>query len=313
MKTGVNITFDGVLLVFIPRCFPSCVVVLGFSEKTNSSLFDTGGAALNHVTYFRPGTIDEAIGLLNEEDGIFSMAGGTDLVVQMRDGRKKPKAVLDLSSLDLGGVEKEKGGWRIGATTTMTELIEAVEASSIEELSIVAQAAGRLGGHQIRNRATIGGNICNASPAADSVCALMALETDAVALGKDGERRIPFKELFNGPGQTALHKGELLTAVLVKESMPPESARVVKDYFKLGGRSSLVCAIASVAAVTVIQEDNILSCSVAMGSVAPTPWKARFPEQMLVGRKLSREVISDAASAAAAEISPIDDVRASGS
>lgn len=195
----------------------------------------------------------------------------------------------------------------------MTDLIEAVGTGKEgRSLDLVARAASVLGGNQIRNRATVGGNICNASPAADSVCALMALDAEATAKNSDGERKLRIAEVFQGPGSTSLAKNELLTEVFIKDSNPPADAVVVQDYFKMGGRTSLVCAIASTAAVTIMLENKVVSCSMAFGSVAPTPWKARFPVQILEGRKLTMKLINDAGSAAAGEISPIDDLRASG-
>lgn len=266
---------------------------------------------MNHVTYHRPERLEDALELLDKTRGIAPMAGGTDLVVQMRHGRLHPDAILDLSGLDLSGVRKEKSTWHIKAGTTMTQLIEAVEEGGVEALELVSKAAQRLGAHQIQNRATIGGNICNASPAGDAVCALTALCAVAVVQGKGGKRSIPFSELFKGPGETVLRPDELLLEVEVPEFQAPKGVRVVHHYFKVGGRSSLVCAICSLAAVTVMRGDEIVSSTMALGSVAPIPWKAKFPQHLLEGKNLTEALVDTAAKAARDEVSPIDDVRAS--
>ncbi len=273
----------------------------------------TGGTALNSVSYYRPGTIKEALEILNEVEGVFPMAGGTDLAVQMRDGRKEPQGILDLSPLDMGGIQRRESGWSIGAGTTMTGLIEEAETGKRgSSLELVARAASVLGGQQIRNRATVGGNICNASPAADSVCALMAVDAEVTVENPGGKRRLDIADVFEGPGSTRLAKNELLTEIFIKDSNPPEGAILVQDYFKMGGRTSLVCAIASAACLTVMHENKVLSCSMAFGSVAPTPWKAKFPSEKLENMELTMELIRDSGLAAAGEISPIDDPRASG-
>ena len=266
---------------------------------------------MKHVTYHRPERLEDALELLDTKKVVAPMAGGTDLVVQMRDGRRCPDAILDLSGLKMSGVQKAGSSWLIEAGTTMTQLIEAVEKVEAQGLELVAKAAQRLGAHQIQNRATIGGNICNASPAADAVCALTALSAEAVVQSKKGRRTIPFTELFKGPGETALEPGELLVQVEVPERKVPKGARVVRHYFKVGGRTSLVCAICSLAAVTVMKGDEIVSSAMALGSVAPIPWLAAFPEALLRGEKLTEKLVDEAAKAAREEVSPIDDVRAS--
>jgi CO/xanthine dehydrogenase FAD-binding subunit len=230
----------------------------------------------------------------------------------MRDGRRKPATVVDLGGLGLGGIEKKKGGWSIGATTTMTELQELVSSDgSSGGLAILAQAASRLGAHQIQNRATVGGNICNASPAADSACALLALEAEAHLIGPSGKRKIPLADFFVGPGETQMARDELLESVWVPHRAHEPEARVRWDYVKVGGRTSLVCAIASMAAYTVLKEGKIVFCSIALGSVAPTCLRTQSCAEMLEGKVLKPALAKKAARAAREEASPIDDLRAS--
>jgi CO/xanthine dehydrogenase FAD-binding subunit len=264
------------------------------------------------VPYHRAESLDHALAVLSDTEGVSCLAGGTDLVVQMRDGRARPKAILDLTGLDLGEVKGEPDHWVVGSGVTMTRIL--AEAAKLEEpdgLALVAQAAARLGAWQIQNRATVGGNICNASPAADSACALMALDSEVELISKAGERRMPLLDFMKGPGETARRADEILTRVRIPRWRAEPDRMVVSHYLKVGGRNALVCAIASLAARTVIKAGRVVSCSMAFGSVAPTGIRARSAEELLAGQALTDELIAEAAMAARNDASPIDDLRAS--
>jgi carbon-monoxide dehydrogenase medium subunit len=252
------------------------------------------------------------VSLLSETEGVACLAGGTDLMVQMRDGRRSPKALVDISALGFAGIQKENGGWSIGATTTMTELQQRIASNGPSELSLLSEAAGRLGAHQIQNRATVGGNICNASPAADTVCALLALDAEVRLVGPSKKRGVALADFLEGPGKTGILPGELLESVWVPKKERKAGDRVCEDYVKIGGRTSLVCAIASLAARTVIRGSRVISCSMALGSVAPTCMRAKACEELLQGNELTAEMVGKVGETARSEVSPIDDLRASG-
>ena len=264
------------------------------------------------VPYHRAENLDHALEVLSDTEGVACLAGGTDLVVQMRDGRARPNAILDLNGLDLGEVKGGADCWVVGSGATMTRIM--AEAARLEEpdgLDLVARAAARLGAWQIQNRATVGGNICNASPAADSACALLALDAEVELQSKAGERRMELQDFLKGPGKTARRRDEILTRVRIPRRKVEPDRIVVSHYLKVGGRNALVCAIASMAARTVIKAGRVVSCSMALGSVAPTGIRARSAEELLSGQALAKELIAEAAMAARNDASSIDDLRAS--
>lgn len=264
------------------------------------------------VPYHRAESLDHALAVAADTEGVACLAGGTDLVVQMRDGRARPNAILDLSGLALDEVKGESGHWVVGSGATMTRILaEAAKLEDTDGLDLLAQAASRLGAWQIQNRATVGGNICNASPAADSACALLALDSEVELQSRAGERRMPLLDFLKGPGETARRPDEILTAVRIPRRMADPDRTVVSHYFKVGGRNALVCAIASLAARTVLKAGRVVSCSIALGSVAPTGIRARSAEELLAGQALTGELIAEAAMAARNDASPIDDLRAS--
>ena len=165
-------------------------------------------------TYLRPTTLPETLGLLREHDGgAVLLAGGTDLLIALRDGAVRPSVVLDVKGVDAltPAITMDEGQVRIGATTVMTDLVgdERVR----RHLPALAEAAAVVGSVQIRNRATLAGNLCNASPAADTAPALLVYDASVVISGPDGERRLPLEPFFVRSGVTALGPGELLTRI----------------------------------------------------------------------------------------------------
>ena len=233
------------------------------------------------------------------------LCGGTDLLVRMRSGLSTPEILLDISNLEpLQGIRETEGSVVIGAATTESELL----ASPLvrDRLPLLASALAVLGSVQIRNRGTLGGNLVNASPAADSAIPLLAYDAQLVLASASGERTVAVAEFLVGPGKTALNDAEFVRAVRVP--LPPPDHRTF--YHKVGKRRALTIAIASVGVVASISEDRITDIRIAAGSVAPTPLRLHEVERLLVGRALSEGTIAESGRLAANAVSPIDDIRA---
>lgn len=258
---------------------------------------------------FRPKTLEEALELLAADPGLRPIAGGTDVVVQLRDGRMPAAGLVDLSALDLVGIRETADGIEIGAATSMDEITRSplVRAAA----PALAEAAGQVGAWPIQCRATLGGNLGNASPAADTAPPLIAAGAEVVPTAISGERRLPVEELFLGPGQTALAPGELIRSVAVPAARPAGDGRVVERFAKLGPRREQIISVVVMALrATVAADGTIIGIRIAVGSVAPTPVRARAAEASVTGRRPDARVRREAARALQDDISPIDDVRA---
>jgi len=258
--------------------------------------------------YFEPETIEEALSLASKYKGECKLlSGGTDLLVQMKHGEVLPSYIINIAGISGHNYisYNEQEGLRIGALAT----IHSVEASPLirEKFSILAQAASQMGTVQIRNRATIGGNVCNAAPSADTAPALIALGAKAKITGVDGQRVVLMEDFFTGPGQTALKSDEILVEVQVP-NLPPRSSGV---YIKQTVRRALDLAIAGVAVVVTMDGDTLSDVKIALGAVAPTPIRARRAEEILRKRKITDDLLERVGQTAAGESSPIDDVRSS--
>lgn len=229
------------------------------------------------------------------------IAGGTDLLVQMRAGREVGR-LIDVSNLsDAPAVMSQKDGRvELSALAPISRVIGALEG----RLPALEASARLFGSIQIRNRATIGGNLENASPAADMVPPLVAAGATAHLDGPDGKRDVPVAELAIGPGRTVLRPGEWVDTLTVPLPDGEEGFR------KLGGREAMAISIVSVAWRWARDEDGTLSgVRIAVGAVAPTVIRAEQAEQELEGRRPTPEVVSSAVAAMRAAVSPIDDVR----
>jgi CO/xanthine dehydrogenase FAD-binding subunit len=232
------------------------------------------------------------------------IAGGTDLLVQIRAGRDVNR-LIDVSNLsDPPPVMSQRDGLvELSALAPISRVIGALEG----RLPGLDASARLFGSIQIRNRATIGGNLQNASPAADMVPSLVAAEAVAHMEGPEGQREVAVAELAEGPGRTVLRPGEWIATLTVPLPEGEEGFR------KLGGREAMAISIVNLAWRWSRSEDGTLSrVRLALGSVAPTVIRAEQAEQELEGRRPSPEVISSAVAALRAAVSPIDDVRGSG-
>ena len=233
------------------------------------------------------------------------LCGGTDLLVQMRNGLAAPEHLLDISDVSsLRGIEESNGSIVIGAATVQSELL----ASPLirRRLPLLAAALGVLGSVQIRNRGTLGGNLVNASPAADSAVPLLAHDAEVLLASSTGKRRLTVDSFLLGPNQTALEAGEYVRAIRI----PIPEAEQHVFYHKVGKRRALTIAIASVGIVALLNKDRVTDIRIAAGSVAPTPLRLQSVEHAIIGQALDETTVAKAGRLAAEAVSPIDDVRA---
>jgi xanthine dehydrogenase iron-sulfur cluster and FAD-binding subunit A len=280
------------------------------NEMTNSHILVHG------FEYLEPGSLEEAISLLREHgDRAQVLAGGTYLLVQIKMERIAPEYVINVGKVPgLEGIAPQDGGLRVGALTKIRAIRNAPQVQA--GYAALAEACAAFGSTQIQMMGTIGGNLCNGSPASDTVPALMALDARLVLAGPDGERVLPVEEFLLGPGQTALREGELLVAVQLPPLPQPlpsegrgERAGGAGSAFIKISRVAADLAKASVAAVLVREGDRVVDCRLAFGSVGPTVSRTRGAEEVLAGRPFSAELALEAGRVASEEISPIDDVR----
>jgi carbon-monoxide dehydrogenase medium subunit len=234
------------------------------------------------------------------------LMGGTDLFPRLRSGQLRPDVVLDVKHVP--GMQElsfdPRRGLTVGAAVTMNRL--ALHPDVLAHFPILAQAAASVASHQVRNRATLGGNICNASPCGDTLPAMLVLEASFVLLGAKGERVVKAGDFFIGPGKTALKGGEFLAAV----RFPPPPTRAAGRYLKLGRSRAGDLALVGVAVFG--QRDAAASGArfrIALGSVAPTPVRAPLAEQLLATHNPDEEAFAQAADQAMRESNPISDVR----
>jgi CO/xanthine dehydrogenase FAD-binding subunit len=260
------------------------------------------------VTALRPRSLEEAVRFLGDDPGLLPVAGCTDLMVQGPEALHRIDRVIDLLGLpELSGIQETRetpAGLEIGATTTFSEIRRSAAVRAA--FPILAEAAAVVGGWQIQNRATLGGNLANASPAGDSLPVLLALDAVVVVAGPRGLREIPSSEFHTGYRRTALESGEIV--VRVRLPRLPEST--VQRFRKVGTREAQ--AISKVVVALVVRmdgENRIADLRLAAGSVAAVPVRLRATEEAVRGLPVSPETADLAGRTAAGEVSPIDDVR----
>lgn len=262
--------------------------------------------------YHRPQTLTEALALRAAQPGpgLAIMAGGTD-VYPVRTHRAvwfetQPQDVLDLTALPaLGGIDRSDDGFRIGALTRWSDIAGADLPPAFAALQ---QACRQVGGVQIQNRATIGGNLCNASPAADGVPPLLALDAEVELASSSGSRRLPLSQFILGNRRTALAPDEILLAIHVPAQ--PEAMR--SCFLKLGARAYLVISIVSVAANLALDADGrIAALRISVGACSSVPLRLRALEDRLIGSKADPALVQAIVPGDLAGLAPIADVRAS--
>jgi carbon-monoxide dehydrogenase medium subunit len=256
--------------------------------------------------YHRPSTLTEAWRLFEEAPDARFIAGGTDLMVQMRSGSTRPKTLVSLRNIaELRGI-RIADDVRIGALTPVEALLRD---DALRDIFPTLQEASKVfASVQIRNAATLGGNLCNASPVADLAPPLMIYDARVVVASPAGEREIPIADFFVGPGETALRGAEVLTEVRIERPGDTTRSRFLKKY-----RVAMDLALVSVAVALDLDGRRCTRARVAAGAVAPRPIRLHQVEAMLEGHELVADRIARARSCAEAEVSPISDVRSSAS
>ncbi len=258
--------------------------------------------------YAAPRSLDETFPLLANGRRVRFLAGGTDIIVQLREGRADCDLLVDLKRIpELRRLEiRPDGTLAIGAAVPCAEVYEHPEVR--RRWPALVDAASLIGGIQIQSRASLGGNICNASPAADSVPALIALGARLVLASAEGERELPIESFFRGPGQTVLQRGELLLRIVVPPPPPHSGAR----FLRFIPRNEMDIAVANAGAFLRLDDaGRIAEARVALGAVAPTPLLVAEAGELLVGQEPSEELFARAGEVAAAAARPITDVRGS--
>ena len=262
---------------------------------------------MKRFEYLEAHTLRQAIGMLQRHgQQTRIVAGSTDFLVRWRAGFWHPEYVVNIQHIP--GMSRvtfsRRNGLRFGALVTI-QMLEQHPAIR-QHYPALAAAAASFAGVQVRNLATVGGNICNASPSGDMLPALLAFGAECRLSGPDGHRQVPLDQLFTGPGRTVLAQDEVLTEI----ALPPPARNTGSLYIKHSPRGAMDIATVGVAsALTVDRAGVCTSARIALGAVAPTPLRARAAEEMLQGQILDADMLQAAADQAMSQATPIDDVR----
>jgi aerobic carbon-monoxide dehydrogenase medium subunit len=261
---------------------------------------------MNRFEYLAARTLPEAITLLGQDDGTRIVAGATDFLVRWRQGAWKPRAVLSIQRIP--GLDQIGYSPATGLSLGPLVNIRTLEVHPLiqQHYPALSQAAATFAGVQIRNLATVGGNICNASPAGDCLPALIAYGAECRLIGPQGERLLPLENFLLGPGRTALRSAELLMEL----HLPPSPPHTGALYIKHSPRSAMDISTVGVASVVTLDSGGVCrEVRVALGAVAPTVLRARSAEALLRGQRLEAGLVQQAARAATEDARPIDDIR----
>ncbi|MBU4048033.1 xanthine dehydrogenase family protein subunit M [bacterium] len=253
--------------------------------------------------YLRPDSIKETISILSQHgERAQILNGGTDLIVEMRDKIIQPEYLVDIKAIpQLNRITYNKqDGLNIGATVTLNEISDSKVVRA--HYPILVEACKTVGSYQVRNRATLVGNICNASPAADTAPPLLVLEAKVNIIGPTGEKIVPINQFFTGVKKNILKKGEIVTSITI----PPIKDKWTGVYLKQGRKKEVDLATVGVAVVCIRDEVRI-----ALGAVAPVPVRAFKTEELLKGKTIDEPLLEKAGKSALTEVSPISDIRSS--
>ncbi len=254
-----------------------------------------------------PRSVDEALRVLSDRGSEAKLlAGGTDLLPQMKNGLLKPACVVDLSGVaQVRTLRPDAAGLHVGAAVSARALERDTTARST--YTSLAESAALVGSVQVRNLATLGGNLCNAAPSADMAPPLLALDAEAVIVGPKGERRVPVADFFTGVRRTVLGPDEILLEIVV----PAPGPRSGGNYLRHTPRRELDIAVVGVASQLTLSNGVCSRARIALAAVAPTPVRARAAEQALEGKPVTAEAIERAAELAVGVAKPISDQRGS--
>ena len=252
--------------------------------------------------YAKPQTIEDAIQLKQREKNSVYIAGGTDVMVQIKNREIQPSTLISLRNIpDLARIDVN-GGARIGALATIADIIQ--HSTLGQAFPVLVEAARRMGSVQIRNVATIGGNLCNCSPCADMALPLLILDAKVQLQSSEARRKVPIEDFFRGPGESCLRTDEILTEILLGCS----NVNAI-TVFKKKGRVRMDLAVTSVAVLLDMEGNLCRKARVAVGAVAPIPMRLRKVEGLLEGTKLEDSTIREAQKIAEASVVPITDIR----
>ena len=262
---------------------------------------------MNQFKYVSPNTKEEVLKILRQEKSkACIVAGCSNILPYIRDKIISEKLLLDISGIEeLNYIKKEDGNICIGSSTTISNLIN----SKIirEECNVLYQAAQQFADPIIRNSATIGGNLADASPAADVAPPLLVLDAVLEVESMDEKREISLKNFFVGPGKTVLYDNEMITSIKIKDNSINKNG----CFIKLGLRQAMAISLATVALILEVEKDKVADVRIAMGSIAPTPLRLIKVEGFLKNKKINDELIEGAIEKVREEVKPIGDVRAS--
>ncbi len=257
--------------------------------------------------YRAPTTLDDVVSALAASADASALAGGTDLLVQVRSGRPAPSVYVDLKRVpELMRLEVTQEGALIGAAVPAAEIFECAELK--QRWPGLAEATDLIGSAQIQGRASLGGNLCNASPAADTTPALIVVGAECRIIGPEGARSVAVDDFIEGPGRTVLRPGEILVALWI----PNPGERSADAYLRLTPRSEMDIAIAGAGvSIALDSRGRCVAARIAIGAVAPTARRVSAGEELLVGSDLDEATVLEAASHASEASDPIDDKRGS--
>jgi carbon-monoxide dehydrogenase medium subunit len=255
--------------------------------------------------YEAPQTVDQAVELINADPNAKIFAGGTDLLVQFRAGLRQPTAFVDVKRIpELRRIAIDAEGLRLGAAASAAEIGEHEELKRL--WPGLAEAVHLIGSTQIQGRATVGGNLCNASPAADTTCALIVNQARCIIAGPKGERTIPVEQFCTAPGKTTLERGELLVAIRVPRPAP----RTADAYLRLIPRTEMDIAVVGAGVSVTLDASGVCTAArVAVAAVAPTALLVPDAARALIGTRLDAAALDLAADASSAAARPISDKR----
>lgn len=259
--------------------------------------------------YVKPSSLTEAIALLEGQPGAVPLAGGTDIIRSLSNGRAVARVLIDLKRIPgLSGIEGTYSRFSIGAMTTIHEICTSPLVK--KAFPLLSEAGMWLGSWQVRNRATTGGNLCNASPAAELACPLLVYDAEVTLEGPAGLRVMPLTGFFTGPGQTARRHSEILTSITCRRPGGAEAGHA-GAYERLGPRSAMDISIVNVAVNLGFEGVSCIGARVALGAVGPVPFRVPEAEALLLGHNLDPRLIRQVSLVAQKAARPITDIRAS--
>jgi CO/xanthine dehydrogenase FAD-binding subunit len=260
---------------------------------------------MNSVQYFAPKSISEALNLLDEY-GIKAtiLAGGTDVVTNMHDGKLRPEVIIYIGNIGLDRIEERGDYIALGALTKIAEIANSTLLK--KKVPFLSKAASELGNPMTRNKGTVGGNVVGASPAADVAGCIMGLDGGLTLKSVNGERKIKLCDFYKGYRQTAKKDNELLTEIIIP------SKNVRGSFFKFGRRKAATCSIVNVSCSILLNDNGkCMNAHIAIGAMGPTIIRAEKAEKLLIGKNINGALIEKAAVEAVKQTQPIDDGRAS--